>query len=252
MLCEWHSRLWVVTTIILAMNVLNWPMFTFKVILWNFLCNLVEILFCLLDARKSFFAHLFAFKIPTTFHEGILFNTWWASFMLPHFAHMLIWLLPPKIIWLTTALNFLLMSTPALFKCNYNSTCIQQPHKSDRVHPFLLHFSKWFQCLVHLTTSHKGILWKNTPQASSMLPPLVCISTKQFPTETSESQLRSMICWCACLPALFNANNIQQLGPNMMGSGCTTSCCEHAFVDTSIAKPNNWSNLILIMPTKKC
>lgn len=176
--------------------------------------------------------------------------------MLPRIAQMLTRLLPPKIIWLTTTLNDLLMSTPVLFKCNYNCTCIQQPHKSDRVHPFLLHFSKWFQCLVHLTTSHEGILWKNTLQASSMLPHLVCISTKQFPTEKSESQPHSMICWCACLPALFKANNtctnIQQPGANVMGSGCTTSCCEHAFVHTSIAKPNNWSNSVLIMPTKKC
>lgn len=132
---------------------------------------------------------------------------------------------------------------------------------------------------MHLTTSHEGILWKNTLQASSMLPHLVCISTKQCPTETSESQPHSMICRCACLPALFKANNtctyIQQPGANVMGSGCTTSCCEHAFVHccniskepvetkhfnmlehafvhTSIAKPNNWSNLVLIMPTKKC
>jgi hypothetical protein len=149
--------------------------------------------------------------------------------------------------------SWVLLHLSALFKCNYNCTCIQQPHKSDRVHPFLLHFWKWFQCLVHLTTSHEGIIWKNTPQASSMLPHLVCISTKQFPTETSKSQPCSMICGCACLPTLFDANNIQQLGPNMMGSGFTTSCCEHAlFVHTSIAKPNNWSNLVLIMPTKKC
>ncbi len=41
--------------------------------------------------------------------------------------------IPHKDIQLTTILNELLMSKPALFKGNYASTCIQNPYKSNRI-----------------------------------------------------------------------------------------------------------------------
>jgi hypothetical protein len=38
---------------------------------------------------------------------------------------------PCKTIWLTTTSNDLLISKPALFKCQYTGTCIQHPHKHE-------------------------------------------------------------------------------------------------------------------------
>ncbi len=64
--------------------------------------------------------------------------------------------IPHKDIWLQTNLNDLVMNTPDLFKHNHAGTCIQHPHKSNRVwlHTFLLHLPKEFQCPLPLPASH--------------------------------------------------------------------------------------------------
>ncbi len=104
--------------------------------------------------------------------------------------------LPHKDIKFTNYFNDLIMNNPTLFKGNYIGTCIQHPHKSNKVwlHTFLYisqnnlnAFYHSLHCIcpnimvVQVTTYWDGILL-NTLQASSMLPHFAYISIKLFPT----------------------------------------------------------------------
>ncbi len=105
--------------------------------------------------------------------------------------------------WLPTTYDDLLLSMPALFNCNYTSTCVQHLHKSYRIclHTFLLHLFKIAPvpfALAHIshvpTSQHSKrphfmrTFCQNTLQASSMLPHFPHMSTKLFPTEVADSQ----------------------------------------------------------------
>jgi hypothetical protein len=98
----------------------------------------------------------------TKSRDGILLNKSPSILHAPTFCIHFNQAISHKRNWLTTTLNDLLVSTPAFFKCKDTSTCIQHPHKSDRVwlHTFLLPFSKIVpvpSSLAHI--SHVPIPW---------------------------------------------------------------------------------------------
>jgi len=84
--------------------------------------------------------------------------------------------------WLPTTYDDLLLSMPALFNCNYTSTCIQHLHKSYRIwlHTFLIHLFKIAPVPLPLPTSHMSqhhsiprdhISWGHLVRALSKHPP---------------------------------------------------------------------------------
>ncbi len=98
----------------------------------------------------------------TTSRDGILLNKSPSILHAPTFCIHFNQAISHKRNLLTTTLNDLLMSTPAFFKCKDTSTCIQHPHKSDRVwlHTFLLPLLKIVpvpSSLAHI--SHVPIPW---------------------------------------------------------------------------------------------
>ncbi len=159
----------------------------------------------------------------TTSHDGILLNTLQASSMLPqrHVNQAS----PHKDIWIPSTFNDLLMSTTAHFNCNYIGTCIQNPHKSNRVwlHTFLA-----FVEIVEVPSSNAHILhvlipwhstWPHYMMAScrtlSKHPPCSRkdISTKLFPTKTSDQQSLSMRCSWRHLPSSSATTLVDALAP---------------------------------------
>ncbi len=116
--------------------------------------------------------------------------------------------MPHKDIRIPSALNDLLMSTPALLKHNYTGTCIQHPHKSNRgwSHIFQLHLLKQFQCLLPLPTFHtsqyRGVpsdhisRWHLVEHSPSILhAPTFCININQA-TPHKDIRLKSL--WMIC------------------------------------------------------
>ncbi len=74
--------------------------------------------------------------------------------------------IPQKDISLTTTLNYLLRSLPALLKCSYTSACIEHLNKRKAVktHAFLLHFLEKLKLSSHVSSfnisSKPPIPWK--------------------------------------------------------------------------------------------
>ncbi len=68
----------------------------------------------------------------TTSCDGILLNTLQALFHSPMFGINVNKATPNKDIWLKVTFYILFMSEPALCKCQYTGTGIQDPNKTDR------------------------------------------------------------------------------------------------------------------------
>jgi hypothetical protein len=166
-------------------------------------------------------------QLPYHAHAWYILQVW--HFKRPHHMMAFCWTLskhppcsweqrhvnqaiPHKDIWIPSTFNYLLMSTTALFNCNYIGTCIQNPHKRNWVwlHTFLA-----FVEIVGVPSSHAHILhvlipWHSTwphymmawCRTLSKHPPCSRkdISTKLFPTKTSD-QLLSMRCSWRHLPS---------------------------------------------------
>jgi hypothetical protein len=117
------------------------------------------------------------------------------------------------------------MSTTALFNCNYIGTCIQNTHKSNRVwlHSFLafveivevpssnahiLHvLIPWHSTLPHYMMASCRTLSKHPPCSRKD------ISTKLFPTKTSDQQPLSMRCSWRDLPSSSATTLADALAP---------------------------------------
>ncbi len=121
-----------------------------------------------------------------------------------------------KDIWIPSTFNNPLMNTPALLKCLCVGTCIQHPHKSNKVRSHIDLYcicwsssSAFYLCahfiypnimVVQVTTSQDGIFF-NTLSASSMLAHFTYMSIKLLPASTFEFHPLSMICSWTNLPS---------------------------------------------------
>jgi hypothetical protein len=65
----------------------------------------------------------------TTPQGGSLLNTVQVSSMLPHWVYMRNQASLQEDIWIPPAFNYMLVSTPAVFKCNNTGAHIQHPQK---------------------------------------------------------------------------------------------------------------------------
>jgi hypothetical protein len=120
MMCSWtHLPSSSATTLTHAFNTAT-EIAEYSYILSSYTCWNSSNVFC--PCPHFICPDIMAFQV-NTYWDGILLNTLQASFMFPHFANIN-QVIPHKDIGIPSTFNDLFMSTLALFKFAYTSTCI--------------------------------------------------------------------------------------------------------------------------------
>jgi hypothetical protein len=143
-----------------------------------------------------------------------------------------------KTYWLPTTYDDLLLSMPALFNCNYTSTCVQHLDKSYTIwlHTFLLHLFKIAPVpfalarISHVPPSQHSkrphfvrTFCQNTLHAATF-----CTHPNQaIPHRSSRFTTLWIICSWACLLSLIATRlpHAFSTPTEMSRSYCTSSCC---------------------------